>query len=214
MNRALSMLVLSALALGLASCGYFGPGTSASVAKLQRTWAPWMGEPLAREIALAWEPAFAAQAQADAAVAARDFAAYCSAMRSLRARYADGASATKFRLERGEDQTWRRRLLRFTGGDDDSTEEPRVRMWDLTRDLPTTAERSDGDAQWIRAQCAEHPREAGELARVVFGMKVDDLDLQRYFGLALSMSIAESARKAYDGFMNPGEPAKQGAPAQ
>ena len=214
MRRLAFASLVSTFVFVLASCGHSGPGTSASVAKLERTWTPWMGESLAREIALAWEPAFAAQAEADAAVAARDFAAYCSAMRALRARYADGHAATKFKLERGEDQTWRNRLLRFTGSDDDSIEEPRVRTWDLTRDLPTTAERSEGDAQWIRAQCAEHPREAGELARVAVGMKVDDLDLQRYFGLALSMSIAESARKAYDRFMNPSEPAKPRAPAQ
>jgi hypothetical protein len=201
-NRIVSLSLVSILSLAIGSCGGPNPFASAPESKLKTALSPPLGAPLADEVAAAWKPALDDMAKLEAAGSARDFAAYHQAMVSLRATYGKGVDETIRILDASTDQGWRRRLLADAVGGTPGGAESKS----LEDCFPALSEESDETKSWFRGQMIEHPRESGEVARVIVGLHYDSARLSMYFVTAMSAEGAKSIGEVYEGFTNPDSP--------
>jgi hypothetical protein len=199
MTRLPSILLAAALGYSLFSCGGSSPFSSAPESELRTAFAPSLGAPLAAEISAAWKPALADIAKLEAAGSARDFATYHQAMLALRTTYAKGVDETIRILDSSSDQSWRHRLFTESVGGEGGGKT-------LQDSFPLLSEESDETKAWFRGLMMEHPRESGEMARVIVGLHYDATRLSLYFVTAISAEAAKSVGEAYDGFTKPGQP--------
>ncbi len=126
-------------------------------------------------------------------------------MLSLRATYGKGVDETIRILDASADSGWRRLLLAEAVGSA-PVGAGGAESKSLKDCFPSLAEETEETKSWFRGQMIEHPRESGEVARVIVGLHYDAARLSMYFVTAMSAEGAKSIGEVYEGFTNPSSP--------
>lgn len=174
--------------------------------KLERGLGELTGAEVARQVTPAWEEMLRHAREVEQAGAAKDFDRLLKSYQATHAALKLAVDDTIQRLESAPDQSWRKKLLAelTVGGDSEAESKEYIR--DLFPD-PSYGSDDPEFESWLTRMAIEHPRQAGEIARLAVEMKYDSMRLGIFFSAAIGSEAMKTMGEAYEGFRDGGRSA-------